>query len=475
MKTRMVLWLAVMAVAAGRVEAAESIGVVAVAAPPGPSPELVEMMVQLRQTVSERTAGVLDARQLRDRMAGQAPGASLAELDRAYEGARAAYVAGDYEGSVRTLRAIVEDLEKLPDSSEGFVQWERAMLRLAKAELDLGRQDEARGALERLVRASPDLKVDPALYPPKFVREVADVRAQIKKLPSRKLTVTSPNKGATVYVDGRTVGSSPVTVAVPQGRHRVAGSQDGVYAPPQIVDLAEDETVALDFAIPESLRPNLGPGLALPEEDRARRLVSAGGFLRLDTLLATTLIEQGGVAYLVGSVYDVRHGMLKREGRVRLAGQSLPLGGTTALADFLITGQAVSDLVETSGPGGKAVDLRPHAASNNIDFRSQPHPKSATKGWIAFGAGVGAVVLGGISVWQVISSNGSYADARALSPTGNPAAGDAAKYQQLLADGDSAKTRAVITGIGAGACLVTSVVLGVISARETGEVGPFRF
>jgi len=469
---------AVAAAASGSAFAAEAVGVLAVASPPGPGPELVEITMQLRQAMAARNpAEVLDTRHLRDRMAGQPTGASLAELDRAYEGARAAAVGGDYEGSVKTLRAIVEELEKLPDGEEAFKQWTRAMMRLAKSEADLGRGDASRGILERLLRSAPDAKVDPALYPPRFASQVDEVRAQLKAMPSRRLRVTSPAKEARVFVNGRDVGAVPATVALPPGRYRVSGILGKLAAPAQQVDLgAEDQAVVLDFTMPEALRPDLGPGLALPEADRARRLVAAGNYLGLDGLLATSVVEEGGVSYAVGTLYDVRRGMLKREARVRLANKMIPVGGTTALAEFLLTGEVTSKLVEVP----RKIDLKPVAEKPALDLRpGEPGPpgKSRTLGWVAFGSGVAAVGLGGVAIWQGIAAGNSYDSARALLGADGrlPPGQDPTAYNALVRDGDQSRSVAIATGVGAGVCLVGAGILGYLAYKQTGEVGPFRF
>jgi hypothetical protein len=462
----------------GPAGAAETLGVLAVAPPPGPGPELVEATGQLRQVMAVRNPGeVLDARRLRDRMTGETGGASLAELDRAFEGARSAAVSGDYEGSVKALRAIIEELDKLPDGDEALQQWTRALLRLAKTEADLGRADASRSILDRLVRAAPETKVDPALYPPKFARQVEEARAQQQALPRHKLTVTSPAKGVRVHVNGRDVGAAPVSLTLARGRHRVSGAIGALRTPPLMVDLAgEDQTAVLDFTVPEALRPALGPGLALPEADRARRIVAAGGFLGLDSVLATTMVEEGGVSFLLGSLLDVRRGMLRREGRVRLAtNRSLPAGGANALADFLATGQQTT-LVEV--PGAKPVPLPPPPATPKVDLGPRPvSGKSKALGWTALGTGVAAVGLGGVALWQGLAARGARDDARKmLGPDGSlPAGSDSSLYNQKIKDGDSASRIAMGTGIGAGACLLTAGILGYLSYKQTGEIGPFRF
>jgi len=311
----------------------DTLGVLAVAPPPGPGPELVEMTSQFRLVLSERSPGVLDAAALRDRMAGPSRGASLGELDKAYEGALAAYLNGDYEGSVRTLRAVIEDLEKLPDDKETFRQWTRATMRLASTELDLGRRDVAREAADRLVRADPNVQVDAMQFPPELVRLIETARSELRSLPTRVLTVNSSASGVRVFVNGREVGTAPVTATLARGHYRVSGARGTVRAPPLQVDLSdENQSVTLDFTIVEALRPTLGPGLALSDAERARRLVAVGGFLRLDSILATSLLDEAGASYLLGSLYDVRRGMLMREGRLRLTDRALTKEGAARLA-----------------------------------------------------------------------------------------------------------------------------------------------
>ena len=71
----------------------DALGVLALGLPPGPGPEVVESTLTLRHEIAARRAGVIDGDRLRARMIGP-PSASLQELDRAFEGSRAAYLGG---------------------------------------------------------------------------------------------------------------------------------------------------------------------------------------------------------------------------------------------------------------------------------------------------------------------------------------------------------------------------------------------
>ena len=115
--------------------------------------------------------------------------ATLSELDRAYGGALAVYQNGEFESSVRTLRAIVEDLESLPESDDAYAQWTRALLRLAHAAATIGMDRDAQAALTRLARTDPTLQPDPDQYSPGYRRrfEEGQRRREVRQALAREL------------------------------------------------------------------------------------------------------------------------------------------------------------------------------------------------------------------------------------------------------------------------------------------------
>jgi hypothetical protein len=465
--------LAAVAVLSRPARAVETVGVIAVAPPPGPTPALVDLTGQLRRAVAERVVGVLEPAQLRARMGDEAPGSSLSETSRMYEAARAAELSGDPQRAIVGLRATIKELESFPESEEVFALWSRAMLRLAKVEsLLAGHEDEARDTMERLLRADPWVKVDPDVHGPDVVQLCDSVKTALGRLEKRRLTVSSQSTAVRVFVNGREVGDNakgPVVLKLPLGRYRVSGYRGKLRAPPVTIDLgAKDHELALDFAIPEVLRPAQGPGLATSPLDTSR-IFGAAGFLRLDTVVATNTVENDGVTYLVGSVYDVRNGRLKLAGVMRLYNEMPPTGGMDALADFLLTGE------KKKGPVTPYDPLHPDLPKVPFPGGPEQPTVSTTKGWVAFGTGIGAVAFAGVSVWQAISSKNSYDSAKKLLLPDGSLPFDRTRYDSLTADGDSAKRNAIIAGAGAGVCLVTTGVLGYLSYKQTGDVGPFRF
>ncbi|WP_242360321.1 hypothetical protein [Anaeromyxobacter sp. SG17] len=326
--------------------ASERLGVISVADPPGgPDADLAELAHQLRAACRDRIGGVVDVPTMRARLLGQASNATLSELDRAYGGALAVYQNGEFESAVRTLRAIVEDLESLPESDDAYAQWTRALLRLAHAAATIGMERDAQAALLKLARMEPTLQPDPDQYSPGYRRRFEEVKAKVRALPKRRLTVLAEGRSGVVYVNGRNMGPAPVAVSLPAGAYRIGGAADALRVPSFTVDLeAEDRTVVLDFALADAIRVNAGPGLALAPEQRAYGIIRGGAWLGVDKLVVASRVVEGGAQFLLGSIYDVRRGALLREGSVRMVAGSVPAVNLGALASFLLTGQSSRDV-----------------------------------------------------------------------------------------------------------------------------------
>ncbi len=470
--------------------AAETLAVLSVAGPPGPSAELGEMTHQLRAACRDLTAGVFEAAELRSRLLGERSNVSLIELERAYGGALATYQNGEYEGSIRTLRAIVEDLEALPESVEVYAQWIRALLRLAHAEATLGHTVRARAAMERVVALEPKYRPDPEQYSPTYRQEFEAARARVAERPRRSLTVTSLGRSGAVYVDGRPSGTTPATITLPAGRYRIGGSAGALRVPSAWVDLrTEDRGAVLDFSLAEALRANAGPGLALAGPARAAGVIRAGAWLGVDKVLAASVLADGEVQFLVGSLYDIRRGALMREGRVRMTAGAVPSPSLGALATFLLTGQQ-SSVVESSAPESlPAPQPIPQSAASTapvqVDTQARKAPADSPvtspapaatsaspptrlgitpRPWMrpaAYATGTAAVLLAGFATYEGISAAGSYREARDMvrsDGTFAPGAGPA-PYQAKVESGDSATRRAYLA---AGGAVLMAAVTGVL-------------
>ncbi len=454
--------------AAAPAYAEEKLAVLAVGDPPeGPTPALAEMAHQVRAACRDRAGGVEEVADMRARLLGRATGATLAELDRAYVGALTAFDAQEFETSARTLRAIIEDLEKLPEGVEAYQQWIRAHLRLGVVERLLKHHAAARAAMARIIEIEPGYVVDWVQYPPSYLREFEDVRRQVQARPRRKLTIQSTGDAARAFVNGKEVGQTPVALTLPAGRYRVGAQRDGLRAPEIHVELeGEDRSVRVDVALAAALRIDRGPGLALDAGSRAAGIVRAGVWVDAERLIAVSTATADGATFLNGAIYDVRRGALLREGRVRMEGGGIPSVHAGALASFLLTGRPVDPVTPViQKPAMMALVPRPDG--------SPVEHRRARPAWLrpaAFAAGAVALGLAGFATYEGVSARNGFRSADAmLRPDGSFVPGsDPALYASRRADAQGAEKMAYVGAASAIVFAAAAGVLGYLSRDERG-------
>ncbi len=462
---------------------------------------------------------------MRARLLGQRSSATVTELDRAYGGALAVYQNGEFESAIRTLKAIVDDLESLPESDESYAQWIRAQLRLAHAALTIGREKEADEAMYAVARTDPSVQPDAEQYSPTYRRRYEQVRVKVRALPARRLQVAAEGFGGTVFVNGRPMGTAPLSLWLPAGVYRIGGSSGSLHVPSFRADLqAEDRAVVLDFALAEALRVGGGPGLALAASRRSEGIVRAGAWLGVDRVIAVSRVTEGDALFLLGSIYDVRNGSLLREGSVRTVAGTVPAANLGALASFLLTGQSSRDVkdrteVARAAPaiapddGAAAARARAAAASPRpvaskqpaatapdaapglpaaaaakparapadlaaaprsftppVVPQAEPEPAARAGGgrrWLrpaAYGSAVLVGLFTGLSIQQALSARQASRDAAALvGPDGVLAGSDPARYRAVREDGRTAARNAYLSG---GAAVVFAVTAGVLGWRS---------
>lgn len=453
---------------------------IAVADPPeGPSAALAEMTQQVRAACREGASGAEDLAEMRARLLG-APGAPLPELEKAYQAALKAFEALKFDTSARTLRAIIEDLEKLPESPEAYQQWIRAHLRLGAVQRVLKHRAEARAAMARVVEMEPAYVVDFVQYPPSFLLEFEEVRRQVLARPRRKLTIESTGEPGRAFVNGKYVGTTPVTLSLPAGRYRAGAEREGRRAPEIRVSLEEaDRSVEADVALATALRIDRGPGLALAAEARAAAVVRAGVLLDAERVIALSTVRaressfldgaaaSEGAPFLDGAIYDVRRGALLREGRVRIDGKGVPPEHAAALASFLLSGKPVGPVTPVDR---KLVDLTPLAPGGGPGTVVVV-ARSSRPAWMRPAAfTVGAVALGfaGFATYEAISARNGFRAADAMTlPDGRFVPGaDSASYARQRADAGSAQTAAYMSAASAIVFAAAAGVLGYLSRDE---------
>lgn len=481
--------------------ALDRLGVVAVADPPsGPDAELAELAHQLRAACRDRAGGVEEVATMRARLVDQRSSVTLTELERAYGGALAAYRNGEFAGAIRALQAIVEDLEGLPETDAAYAQWVRAQLRLAQAALTVGRDREADEAMSALARTDASIQPEPDQYSPSYRRRFEQAKGKARALPMRRLQVSAEGAaGGTVFVNGRAMGSAPLAVWLPAGVYRVGGSSGSFHVPSVRVDLRTKDGVAvLDFALAEALRPDAGPGLAFAPGHRDAGVLRAGAWLGVDHVIAVSRLADGDARLLLGSLHDVRIGVLRREGSVRLVAGGVPSASIGALAAFLLTGRPSRDVNDRTAaardraagvgamPGGPqglslvAAGVQPERTPGSLaldprsiapplvppgDGASRPADRRRWMRPAAYGSALLVGLFTGLALHQGLAARSASADADGMiAPDGVLAAGsDLTRYQDLRSEARSASRNAYVSG---GAALVFALTSGVLGWKS---------
>lgn len=483
--------LALLWLAAGAARA-DGHAVLAVGEPPGgPGPEVAAQAERVREALRERGLRVIGGAELAASLGGPPAPADAARLERAYATALAAFEHDRFARSAAQLRALLDELERLPESPELYVHWVRAVERLAYVERVLGRGAAAAALLERLAATDPSHAIDPVQYPPSLRGAFELARARVGARPRARLTVTAGGARAQVFVNGRPMGPAPAALELPLGRYRVGAASPAGRAPSVALELIEDRAVALDVALAEAVRP--GPALAAPAGERAALAARAGRAAGAERLVVLTPCAEGGRC-LAGALFELERGAPLREARVRAADPA----ALAALAAYLTAGEA-SPLVTPSAPPAPAAvaaaaasgpspprrpDLSPLAAASAAKpaalppllaprpsagpERGPPHAWMRPTAWAAAGVAAG---LAGVTLWQGLAAGGRYGDAQAMLRTDGtfvPGA-DPASYQRAVAAGDSAKLNAYLAAGGAVLFAVAAGVFGYLSSDGDGD------
>jgi tetratricopeptide (TPR) repeat protein len=327
-----------------------------------------------------------------------APEAVSAALEAIRQGAEASY-AGDWSRAVDRLHAARKALRSDPLSlardQSLLPALQRARLLLAMAHLRSGAHREAWTLVEEALRAQPDLNPSSALYGPELLRLFVRVKAQLE-LARSTLAITTDPPGALVFVDGRSVGFSPVTLRdLLPGDVEVLVVKDRAHSRIRRVALGRTPVkLSVSLALDAALRP--GPPLALDlpaGPDRAAReralLAELGRILGTDRVIVVGQCPVEGRPALVAR--------LVRLGRADAAALAYVHTdqGEPAVASLINLGLFLAGAAEPPGP--PVVVVSPVAGAPARPA-VRPGPGLRVGGWTLLGAGLIAAGVGGFLV-----------------------------------------------------------------------------
>lgn len=222
---------------------------------------------------------VLDDHVLRERLSPPlGPVVDLVAARALLAAADTAFNAVEHEKSVSYLESLIADLEgDTTFSADKLVVLQTARLQAARRLLGLagpgetGRAETRNGARARshlaaALRADPTLVLDPASTPPKLRALLSLAAEDVKQGGHGSIAVKSVPAGATVVLEGRPQGLTPLVTAstIASGRYRLWLEKDGRISLPRVITVGTSPVGAeINLVIEGALRP-AGPGLSPP-------------------------------------------------------------------------------------------------------------------------------------------------------------------------------------------------------------------
>jgi tetratricopeptide (TPR) repeat protein len=165
-------------------------------------------------------------------------------------------------------RTDAESLLALPGMPALYAD---ASLRLGAVLAQLGRAGEARDAIALALALDPDRPITQLEFSPEVVATVDGVRGQ--RRPIHAVHVTSEPPGATVSIDGRDAGRTPLVAELESGQHVVV-ARTAQFHPYARAFALDDKTAELSIALEhDDEAAELAAGLDAGTAERVQQLV----------------------------------------------------------------------------------------------------------------------------------------------------------------------------------------------------------
>jgi hypothetical protein len=389
---------------------------------------------------------------------------SLEDVKRQVESARTLLYSGQRDRAVELVKQALSELDRASPQVHPWEVTAEALVVQAQLARDLGRKSETLDAWRRVLRIDPGYKLDPDYFTPSELTAFDQLRKELLRTRKVALQVQSAPAGAEVFLDGRSVGKTPLRLDVLPGSYRlslVLGEQVSftrtVSAPSEtVVDLAAEGVVSTEAPV----------CLATDDNSAAFKLATLVGADAVAVLRLTS--TRGNPSFYRATLAQVRTGTLVREGGVQTA-------KLRALAHFIATGVPTPDVETGKAPvPAPSVTTPPSEPSPTVApavvLTPQPvDPPPATPvsaptshlsgarvtAWVLLGAGAVSAVVGGVVYAAGGADRQTLAD---LTLTGKlPAPSNPGHRDALnLMPGIDANRQLSMTLLGAGAGLVAA-------------------
>ncbi|MET0402420.1 MAG: PEGA domain-containing protein [Cystobacter sp.] len=278
------------------------------------------------------------------------PSGTLPDIQRQFEAARGQFYEAHYGRAAQGLAEVLEQVVRLP---VGETRWKLSVdiwLLQAMTLRSLGKTKESDDAFRNVLRLDTRYQLDPDYYTPSTRQSFDKVRRELVRTKKVKLSVKSTLPSSEVFLDGLSVGQTPLTLEVPPGTYALTVKKGDAVSLPRQLPVQEETPVLVDLAYEGSFTATPFPCLATPEsgEQGLTHAVRLGGALGVEEVIVVRLEgARGGPTWLAATVLNVEGGQKQREGGLKTHGLDAPSESLSALVDFITTGKAPPNVVVT--------------------------------------------------------------------------------------------------------------------------------
>ncbi|MFT3706448.1 MAG: hypothetical protein QM817_02155 [Archangium sp.] len=255
---------------------------------------------------------------------------SLADLERQIDSARTLFYGGQADRASELVDRALEELERASPESKPWNATVNALVLKALIAKGAEHTKDMNDAFRRIARIDINYKLDPDAYPPSAVSAFEAVKKEVVRTRKYPVLLRPETGTATVFVDGFSLGPSPVNAMLLPGSYRVAMVQGAAVSFPHRIEIPRDLKLSVDLAFEGSI--GLQPPLCLNGGSEASAVKLAQLVAAERVVLVRNVAKKGEPPFLSGSVFDLASGKQEREGSVQPELIS-------NLATFLITGK----------------------------------------------------------------------------------------------------------------------------------------
>lgn len=398
------------------------------------------------------------------------PSGSFEDIQRQLEAAQGQFYEARYAKAGQAIDEVLRQVARLPGGEARWKLYVDAWLLQAQNHRAMGKVKESDDAFRNVLRLDARYTLDPDYYPPSTRQAFDKLRRELAKARKVKLSVKSTLPASEVFLDGRSVGQTPLTLEVLAGTYELS-LQKGVALsfPRQLPVQGEETPVLVDLAYEGSITATPFPCLASGAEGEQvlSHAIRLGGTLGVEEVIVVKLERaSSGPKWLAATVLNVEGGQKLREGGFKTQGLDAPAESLTALVDFVTTGKPQPSVVvlnsTTEPPWEKSAALLPEGTSATPGKPGSVRPLRVVS-YVTLGAGMAALAGAGV---VRLSAEADLAELQHhVNDRGNVDANDAAGREIL---GRLAQKSNTLTGllIGSGAALATGTVLYFLSPSE---------